>query len=165
MVPPGLDAAAMQRVSWPDGPRLHPPPTSTLLPPVPRRLCSPSLGERGATEEVAQKLGDPILPHSPTHVGRVVGSPPSAFPRLVPGQRNRGVRSPKATARSRHKGFMAPRSPQPRSHLFPLSLSLSSKGQQEGRRKSPSWLGEGAWETGASFFGGIGMREHPLQFR
>lgn len=31
-----------------------------------------------------------------------------------------------------------------RSLFFPLSLSLSSRGQQEGPQKSPLWLGEGA---------------------
>lgn len=45
---------------------------------------------------------------------------------------------------------MAPLFPQPRSLLFPLSLSLSLKSQQEGPRKSPLWLGEGMWEAGAS---------------
>lgn len=44
-----------------------------------------------------------------------------------------------------------------RSLLFPLSLSLSSKGQQEGPQKSPLWLGEGAWEAGPSPTSGVGI--------
>lgn len=155
---PRPGAAAGQRVSWPTCPRPHPPRTSTQSPRVWPRQRSPSLG-RGARVKARPQL-------------QVTRPPPSPDVAGLTSHRSlcRESRGSLTQSHSEEQGqaLHGVRISQLGSSLFLLSLSLSSKGQQVGRRKSPLRLRESSWEAGSlpAFplpLRRAGVPEHPLQ--
>ena len=115
-------------------------------------------GERGASEGTAPTSGDPTSP---------IPGRGGAHSHRSLCKESRGSLT---QSHSEEQG-QAPhgaRISQLRSRLFLLSLSLSSKGQQVGRRKSPLRLRGSSWEAGSlpAFpppLRGAGIPEHPLQ--
>lgn len=151
-------AAAGQRVSWPTCPHPHPPRTSTQSPLVWPRQRSPSLGRGGASEGTAPTSGDPTSP--------IPGRGGLTSHRSLC-KESRGSLT-QSHSEEQGQALHGARISQLRSRLFLLSLSLSSKGQQVGRRKSPLRLRESLWEGGSlpAFpppLRQAGIPEHPLQ--